>query len=567
MPLSRFVLSGLLIALVGCNTTSVPGKNTQTLVASDMSARLQQELSPLFSGTIQRQAEQAVFTPCGSNQQWQLVMDDSFWQQWQQLGSPQTLQASLSGQLSPGAGRGAPFSLEAKHVSRITTDQSICQNSSENYLLKAGNNQPFWSLIIDGQQASLTTPDGVDSYQLTDVTRPAEKQLQLALDNQSGKQATLNLRPGYCQDADSQQWLGYVVTLELDDGQTLSGCAEQGKSLTQQQPAHDWQGHDDTQKADISLVLESNYQAKMIHTRETGPEVIYDGAWQPQNDQTIRVMFNQRMGLPINESITFHWKDNTLTADYRELEAGKAYFDKPLVLTTKDGSENTVTTDSATLPAGPAAVVVAPPATQEIPAGESSFAQNETVLNGAAATAATSITTRIAKNRSAVTSGTATAATLASFSAGILQASVQADNAIEQALRQFLESSGSQASGTQYRYVKADLNGDGSLDALVEMNWCDKSGCVWLVLQGNNGQYQQVGRLEGFSGTVMVAPSAHNGWFDLLIPSAEQANTYLTLEHDGSAYPSRPAVSNQPQPDPNTLLQLRFEGDNWLTIP
>lgn len=249
-----------------------------------------------------------------------------------------------------------------------------------------------------------------------------------------------------------------------------------------------WQGHDDTQKADISLVLESNYQAKMIHTRETGPEVIYDGAWQPQNDQTIRVMFNQRMGLPINESITFHWKDNTLTADYRELEAGKAYFDKPLVLTTKDGSENTVTTDSATLPAGSAAVVVAPPATQEIPAGESSFAQNETVLNGAAAAAAASITTGIANNSSAVTSGTATAATLASFSAGILQASVQADNAIEQALRQFLESSGSQASGTQYRYVKADLNGDGSLDALVEMNWCDKSGCVWLVLQGNNGQ-------------------------------------------------------------------------------
>ncbi|NCB59614.1 MAG: hypothetical protein EOM46_19505, partial [Gammaproteobacteria bacterium] len=93
MPLSRFVLSGLLIALVGCNTTSVPGKNTQPNITSDLSAKLQQELPPLFTGTIQRQNEQSVFTPCGSNQQWQLVLDDNFWQQWQQLGSPQTLQA------------------------------------------------------------------------------------------------------------------------------------------------------------------------------------------------------------------------------------------------------------------------------------------------------------------------------------------------------------------------------------------------------------------------------------------------------------------------------------------
>ncbi len=551
MLLSRFVLSGLLIALVGCsNTTSTSGSNTNTDVASDMSARLQKELSPLFSGTIQRQAEQAVFTPCGSNQQWQLVMDDSFWQQWQQLGSPQTLQASLSGQLTPGAGRGAPFSLEAKQVSRITTDQSLCQSSSENYLLKAGNNQPFWSLIIDGQKASLTTPDGVDSYQLTDVTRPAEKQLQLALDNQSGKQATLNLQPGYCQDADSQQWLGYVVTLMLNDGQTLSGCAEQGKSLTQQQPAHGWQGHDDTQKADIRLVLESNYQAKMIHTRETGPEVTYEGVWQRQQDQTIRVMFNQRMGLPINESITFHWKANSLIADYRELEAGKAYFDKPLVLTTTNGSENTVATDSATLPSDSAAVVIAPPATQEVPAGESSFAQNETVLSGTGATAVP----------------VPVPAAAASFSAGMLQASTQPDNAIEQTLRQFLQSNGGQASGTQYRYVKTDLNGDGSIDVLVEMNWCDKSGCVWLVLQGNNGQYQQVARLEGFSGTVMVSPTAHNGWADLLVPSTDQANTYLVLEHDGSSYPARPVASNQ-QPDPSTLLQLKFDGDNWLSMP
>ncbi len=73
--------------------------------------------------------------------------------------------------------------------------------------------------------------------------------------------------------------------------------------------------------------------------------------------------------------------------------------------------------------------------------------------------------------------------------------------------------------------------------------------------------------MEGFRGTVMVVPSMHNGWFDLLIPSSEQTDGYQILEHDGNAYPARPVAGNQPQPDPNTLLQLRFEGDNWLTLP
>lgn len=149
-------------------------------------------------------------------------------------------------------------------------------------------------------------------------------------------------------------------------------------------------------------------------------------------DQTLRVMFNQRMGLPTNESIPFRWKDNTLTADYRELQAGKAYFDKPLVLTTNDGSSREPATDNGSTATASGAVIIAPPAAQEVPAGESSFAQNETVLSGTGATAVP----------------VPVPAAAASFSAGMLQASTQPDNAIEQTLRQFLQSNGGQASGT-----------------------------------------------------------------------------------------------------------------------
>jgi putative lipoprotein len=570
MPLSRFVFSALLLALAGCSSSSAPSgsaSKANTSATTETQRKLQQAFSPLFAGTIQRQNEQALFTPCGSNQQWQLTVNDSFWQQWQQLGSPQSLQASLSGHLSAGEGRGAPFRLEVDQVSRITADQSICQSSAENYLLKAGNDQPFWSLVLDGQQAALTTPDGVDSYQLDSFTPPTEQQVQLALRNAHGKKASLTLQPGYCQDGASKQWLGYAAHLQLENGQTLDGCGEQGQSLTQQQPAHDWTGHDDAQKADVSLTLDTNHQAKLVYHRDVGPEVTYEGVWQAAQADTVVVMFNKRMGLDTNESIPFHWQGDKLSADYRELDAGKAYFDKPLVLkTTLSGDTGAIATGATDVGSNGGAVVVAPPATSDAPAGENSFAKNETVLNGASS--AVPLTGAVSTAVPAAAASTPpTPTTSASFSAGMLQASTQPDAAIEQTLRNFLQNSGSQATGTQYRYVKADLNGDGTLDALVEMNWCDKSGCVWMVLQGKEGQFQQVARLEGFSGSVMVAPSAHNGWNDLLVSSTEQANTFLTLEHDGSSYPSRPTASSQPQPDPNSLLELRFAGDNWLTMP
>jgi uncharacterized membrane protein len=579
MLLSRFVFSALLLALAGCSSSSAPSGKTNTSAATDTQQKLQQALSPLFVGTIQRQNEQALFTPCGSNQQWQLTINDNFWQQWQQLGSPQSLQASLSGHLSTGEGRGAPFRLDVDHVSRIATDQSLCQNSAENYLLKAGSDQPFWSLVLDGQQASLTTPDGVDSYQLDTFTPPTDQQILLALRNANGKKASLTLQPGFCQDGASKQWLGYSANLQLDNGQTLTGCGEQGQSLTQQQPAHDWTGHDDAQKADVSLTLDTNHQAKLVYHREVGPEVTYEGVWQTSSAQTVMVMFNKRMGLDTNESIPFHWQGDTLSADYRELDAGKAYFDKPLVLkTTLSGDTGAIATPATDVGNSGGAVVVAPPATSETPAGESSFAQNETVLNGASTAvplvgATASVATNTANSGAATTPAkattpaTSTPTTAASFSAGMLQASTQPDAAIERALRDFLQNNDSQPTGTQYRYVKTDLNSDGTLDALVEMNWCDKSGCVWMVLQGNDGQFRQVGRLEGVSGSVMVASSAHNGWNDLLVSSTEQANTFLTLEHDGSSYPTRATTNSQPQPDPNTLLELRFAGDNWLTMP
>ncbi len=558
MSLLRYILSGLFISLAGCNTTTVHQTTSSPLTTAGETAQpslLQPKLAPLFIGTIHKQENtQATFTPCGSQQTFQFEADDTFWQQWRNMGSPEEFQASVSGQLAMGSNRGDAFRLQLLQPSRITPDLSLCQTTqTQNFQFKTGSDQPFWSLIIDNDQGALTTPAGVDSYRITAVTTPADQSLQIELRSDSGKNATLQISSAFCQESNQAGFAGYQTTLKLDDGQVLNGCGEQGMSLSQPKPAQTWVGRSELEKSDITLTLEPNFIAHMNYKRDIGPEVNYIGVWQSSKTDTIRVMFNKRMGLDTSETIPFTWQDKTLRAEYRELSAGKAYFTTPLVLTTSETADSPSTTTDTPVTTNNNAVMIAPPAPENAMSANS-FAENETIITGASAAVPTNTTN----------TDTATMP-MAGFSAGILQSSVQPDIAIDMAVKQFLQNSNANISGTQYRYAKADLNGDGQLDALVQLNWCDQTGCQWLVLQGNAGQYQQVGQLEGFNHAVMVSPTAHNGWYDLITPSSQTPGSVDILMHDATSYPARP-VALEATPDESTLLQLEFSGDNWITV-
>ncbi len=560
MSLLRYILSGLFISLAGCNTTTVHQTTSSPQTAAGETAQpsmLQAKLAPLFIGTIHKKENaQATFTPCGSQEAFQFEADDTFWQQWRNMGSPEEFQASVSGQLAMGANRGDAFRLQLLQPSRITPDLSLCQNTqNQSYQFKTGSDQPFWSLIIENDQGALTTQDGVDSYQVTDVTTPADQALQIELHSESGKNATLQISSAFCQENNQAGFAGYQTTLKLDDGQVLNGCGEQGQSVSQPKPAQTWVGRSELEKSDITLTLVPNFVAKMNYKRDIGPEVNYVGVWQSAKNDTIRVMFNKRMGLDTSETIPFTWQDKTLHAEYRELSAGKAYFTTPLVLTASDATADSTTTMTAT-PAitSNGAVMIATPPAPENAMSANSFAENETIITGASSAVPTN-----------TTDTDTTTMPMAGFSAGVLQSSVQPDMAIDTVVKQFLQNNNANISGTQYRYAKADLNGDGQLDAIVQLNWCDQTGCNWLVLQGNAGQYQQVGHLEGFSHAVMVSPTAHNGWYDLITPSSQTPGSVDILMHDATSYPARP-VALEATPDETTLLQLEFSSDNWITL-
>lgn len=62
------------------------------------------------------------------------------------------------------------------------------------------------------------------------------------------------------------------------------------------------------------------------------------------------------------------------------------------------------------------------------------------------------------------------------------------DSAIQLALQEYFRINQSSATGVQYRALSYDLNADGYPDAILQMNWCDKTGCVWLLASRLTGR-------------------------------------------------------------------------------
>jgi uncharacterized membrane protein len=551
--LRRYCISSLFLLVAACSSHS-PSSGSAAAPTDDVQQKAQQMLPQVFTGTLQQQNDQWVFSPCNSKIQWNIQTNSDIHGLWTQLGNPQSASATIAGTLTKPTERGGEFQLNASQVSVLSTEQNLCESTSS-YVLKAGNNQPFWSLVMDAQKVSLTTSSGVSSFTLDDITQQTEGAYQLTFKNDD-KNATLRLQPGQCVDPMNKDRVsGYEASLLVDGESPLSGCGELGHSLLNQtQPDQVWYGHDTTMNADVTLTLHSSYLAEMLYKNSKGPDVNYRGIWQRQN-QNLTVIFNKRLGLPTDESIPFTVQTDQLKADYREFAAGRAYFDKPLVLKTNQTPDASANTAATAVPAGGNnMVMMAPPLSPS--ANDTNFAEQETVITGGSS-APQSATRAVASTSASV--GAAT--TMSGFTAGMLKASGQTDNDIEAVLKNQVSGS----STLQYRYIKTDLNGDGQLDVLAEVNQCQPNqGCPVYVLQGQQGKFQIVGKLAGVDTQLAIAPSAHHNWCDVLIPATGQASLYRSYLFDGSSYQQQSAQPAAVSLSADALLQLDFT-QNWLT--
>ncbi|HEX8384719.1 MAG TPA: hypothetical protein VF576_00965 [Rubricoccaceae bacterium] len=103
----------------------------------------------------------------------------------------------------------------------------------------------------------------------------------------------------------------------------------------------------------------------------------------------------------------------------------------------------------------------------------------------------------------------------------------------------------------QIRTEWADLTGDGVDDALVyleSLSWCGSGGCTVLVFEAITGEeavaelgaFRPAAEISLMQGPVVVAPTRHEGWADLVVQDADGAR--VALQFDGETYPSSPAA-------------------------
>lgn len=502
--LSALLWLGLCGFVTACSSNSTPPEPTPTLSGAEAPS------NALFRGQLSRlENGEASFTPCQSKESWRFIAEPAFWQRWAQLGNPSQLYAELEGQLALGAERGGALELTLSQVDHLSTNGQGCQRQTD-FAFRAAGSQPAWNMTLQGGSGLFSSPGGSSSYQLTSSQLAPDGHLELALTSLGGEEAKLQFIPALCSVNDSEVW-GYKVTFEQGENH-YQGCGERGRPLASLLPPSNWSGLASDMQAQVGLTLSPEHLATLTYYRDTGPKVEYQGAWQP-TESGIELLFNQRNGWGASERIPLQRHGDRLQADYTLLNGGKVYFEKPLLLQ---------------------------PGTPALPVAPQDQSSAHGSLNATP--------------------------TQAAFTPVVLQPITQIDGSIQQALLDYFRINQSTSTGTKYRAITYDLNGDAYPDAIVQMNWCDTRGCVWLLFQGSIDGYRFLSRIEGLHSPLLVAPSLTHGWHDLLVQS--DTLHWLALHFDGVSYPAAlSGASATETPASNSHSELRFDSGNWLTLP
>ena len=111
-----------------------------------------------------------------------------------------------------------------------------------------------------------------------------------------------------------------------------------------------------------------------------------------------------------------------------------------------------------------------------------------------------------------------------------------------------------------YKYVGADLNGDGKAELVVWFtgeDWCAPTGCTLAVLAPTSYGYRSISTIRRVKAPIIVSPKKSGGWHDLYARTGlgewDKAHK-IVLRFGGSGYPGN-ATLMTPLP-----RNTKFEG-------
>src|SRR5262245_11665979 len=99
----------------------------------------------------------------------------------------------------------------------------------------------------------------------------------------------------------------------------------------------------------------------------------------------------------------------------------------------------------------------------------------------------------------------------------------------------------------QYRWSKADLNGDAAPDAvvlLVDPEFCGSGGCAMLIFKGKADGYEFMSLSTVTREPIFVLPETIHGWHTLsvLVAGGGLVAHQVLMRFDGESYPENPTL-------------------------
>lgn len=143
-----------------------------------------------------------------------------------------------------------------------------------------------------------------------------------------------------------------------------------------------------------------------------------------------------------------------------------------------------------------------------------------------------------------------------------IPSSAQFNPKVDRALRAYFAMHKTDPSGTRYRWLTYDLNGDGQEELLAQLDWCGSGGCTLLIFENHQQQWRFNSRMTLVNTPLNVGQKTNHGWRDLVLfvrGGGAEPNQHV-LRYDNISYPLNPSTAPIASFDDISSVQLFSDG-------
>ncbi|TMX37508.1 hypothetical protein [Vibrio sp. Hep-1b-8] len=133
---------------------------------------------------------------------------------------------------------------------------------------------------------------------------------------------------------------------------------------------------------------------------------------------------------------------------------------------------------------------------------------------------------------------------------------------VDKALRDYFSANGIDPTGTRYRWLSYDLNGDGHNELLAQLDWCGSGGCTLLIFDNQQQDWRFNSKITLVRTPINVGVNKQSGWQDLVlfVSGGGAIPNQHVLKYNGVKYPLNPSTAPVAGYDEISPIQLFSDG-------